>query len=167
MQPLEASDVHHLRAAEGWLGLGLPAEAAAELAALSPSTQHHPDVLEVRWILHAHSHQWDAALTAARELVLAAPDRASGWLHQAYALRRAADGGLTQAQEALRPAAEAFPKEPVIAFNLACYACQLGQLDEARKWMKRAMKIGGREVIRQMALADDDLKPLWPELAES
>ncbi len=167
MKELEPSDTHRLRAAEGWLGLGLPAEAAAELDALSPSCQRHPDVLEVRWILHAHSQRWDAALAAARELVLATPDRASGWLHRAYALRRAAGGGLTQAQAALQPAAERFPKEPTIPFNLACDACQLGQLDEARNWMKRAMKVGGRDVIRQMALADEDLKPLWSELAGS
>jgi Flp pilus assembly protein TadD len=114
--------------------------------------------------LHAHAQQWDAALEAARELVLAAPDRASGWLHQAYALRRALDGGLALARIALIPAAERFPKEPIIPFNLACYACQLGQLEEARGWMKRAMKAGGKEAIKRMALADEDLKPLWPEL---
>lgn len=154
-----------MRAAEGWLGLGLHAEAVAELGAISPPHQHHPDVLEARWMMHAHGQQWDAALAAARELVLAAPERAAGWLHQAYALRRVADGGLAQAQEALKPAAGKFPKEPVIPFNLACYACQLGQLDEARGWVKRAMKAGGQEPIKLMALADEDLQPLWPELA--
>jgi Flp pilus assembly protein TadD len=166
MKELDAEDAQRLRAAEGWLGLGLPADAAAELDAISPACQRHPDVLEARWTLHAHSRQWDAALTVARELVLTAPDRASGWLHQAYALRRTAHGGLTQARDLLQPAAGAFPKEPIIPFNLACYACQLGQLDEARTWMKRAMKVGGRQVIRQMALADEDLKALWPEITE-
>ena len=165
MQPLEVPDSHHLLAAQGWLELGSPTEAAAELGLISPVHQRHPDVIEVRWTWHAHSRQWEAALEAARELVLAAPDRASGWLHQAYALRRAAGGGLPQAQEILLPAVEKFPKEPIIPFNLACYACQLGQLDEARKWLKRAMKVGGRESIKLIALADEDLKPLWPELA--
>ena len=166
MQPLETPDCHHLRAAEGWLELGSPTEAAAELSLIAPKHQRHPGVLEVRWALHAHAQQWDAALEAARELVLAAPDRASGWLHQAYALRRAVDGGLALARIALIPAAERFPKEPIIPFNLACYACQLGQLDEARGWMKRAMKAGGKEAIKRMALADEDLKPLWPEITK-
>ena len=165
MQPIEAPDGHHLRAAEGWLELGSPAEALAELALIAPEHQRHPDVLEMRWALHAHARQWDAALDAARELVLAAPDRASGWLHQAYALRRAMEGGLAQAREALKPAAKKFPKEPVIPFNLACYACQLGQIDEARGWVKRAMKVGGKESIKLMALTDEDLKPLWQEIA--
>ena len=164
MQPLEAPDCHHLLAAEGWLELGSPTEAAAELSLIASEHQHHPDVLELRWALHARAREWDAALEAARELVLAAPDRASSWLHRAYALRRATDGGLKQAQEALKPAAEKFPREPIILFNLACYACQLGQLEEARGWMKRAMKVGGNESIKLMALADEDLKPLWAEL---
>ena len=165
MPPLDAPDCHHLRAAEGWLELGSPTEATAELDLISPRHQRHPDVIEARWVLHAYSRQWDAALEAARELLLAAPDRASGWLHQAYALRRTADGGLTQAREALQPAAEAFPQEPIIPFNLACYACQLGQLDEARGWLKRAMKVGRKAPIKRMALADEDLKPLWAEIA--
>ena len=165
MHPLGPPDSHILKSAEGWLELGVPVEATAELDSISPEHQRHPDVLEVRWALQAHARQWAAALETARQLVLAAPDRASGWLHQAYALRRTADGGLARAREALQPAAEKFPKEPVILFNLACYACQLGQLDEARAWVKRAMKVGGKESIKLMALTDEDLKPLWRELA--
>ncbi len=56
----------------------------------------------------------------------------AGWLHRAYALRRVANGGLPQAWDALLPAAEKFPGEPVIAYNLSCYACQMQQLDASR-----------------------------------
>ena len=164
MKNLDPSDAHLLRAAEGWLGLGLRAEAAAELDSISPEHQLHPDVLEARWAFHAHGREWEAALDAARALVRAAPDRSSGWLHQAYALRRAAGGGLPQAHAALKPAAKKFTREPIIPFNLACYACQLGQLEEARAWFQRALKLGGRKHITLMAMADEDLKPLWPEL---
>jgi hypothetical protein len=38
------------------------------------------------------------------------------------------------------------------------------QLDLARHWLRQAMKIGGKDAIRKMALADDDLKPLWAEI---
>ena len=64
------------------------------------------------------------------------------------------------------PAAEKFPGEPVIAYNLSCYACQLQQLDQARTWLKRAIASGQKENIKKMALADDDLKPLWAEIRE-
>jgi Flp pilus assembly protein TadD len=153
-----------LNAAIGWLGLGLREDAKVELKLISPAHQRHPDVLEARWTIYAEERQWTAALEVARKLLSDAPDRADGWLHHAYALRRAPEGGLEKAWEALAPAAEKFPKEPTIPYNLSCYACQMRQLDEARVWLKRALKIGGKEKIKQMALADADLEPLWDEI---
>jgi Flp pilus assembly protein TadD len=166
MPKLEPPDTHSLTAALGWLELGNPNEALAELGHVSPANQSHPGVLEVRWAALAELKQWEPALATASELARVAPDNASGWLHRAYALRRVANGGLPQAREALLPAAEKFPKEPVIAFNLACYACQMKQLDEARDWLKQATKAGGLEEITRMALADPDLEPLWPEIRD-
>lgn len=164
MQKLEPPDSYHLRAAEGWHELGVPAEAAAELALISPDQQRHPDVLEVRWVLLAYEQRWDEALAIARDLLTAAPARSSGWLHQAYALRRAAGGGLQAAWDALLPAAVKFPRKPLICFNLACYACQLGKREEALGWLKRALKIGHREEIIRMALVDGDLEPMRAEI---
>jgi predicted Zn-dependent protease len=157
-------DSHHLDAAVGWLGLGSVNEARSELDLISAAHKNHPAVLEARWTICAHEKQWAAALDIALREIAAAPDDASGWLHRAYALRRLPDGGLARAWEALLPASEKFPREPVIAYNLSCYACQLQQPDLARRWLKRAMKIGGQDAIRKMALADDDLKPLWTEI---
>ena len=164
MQKLEPPDTHYLNAAIGWLELGSHAEAAAELDQISLARQRHPDVLETRWSLFAHEERWDAALAAARDLLTEAPARSSAWLHHAYALRRAKGGGLQKAWGALLPAATKFPDEPIICFNLACYACQLGNLDEARGWLKRALKIGERDRIKLMALVDEDLEPLWKEI---
>jgi hypothetical protein len=49
---------------------------------------------------------------------------------------------------------------------LACYSCQLGHLKEAMLWLGKAIDLAGRKDIRQMALADPDLKPLWPKIGE-
>ncbi len=166
VQGLEPSDIRHLDAAVGWLGLGCTEDARAELDLISAARQQHPAVLDARWTLCAQEKRWAEALEIARAELAASPDDCPGWLHRAYALRRVPDGGLPQAWDALLPAAEKFPREPVIAFNLACYACQLQQLDLARQWLQRAMKIGGRDAIRKMALADDDLQPLWTEIRE-
>jgi len=163
---IEAPDSHHLDAAVGWLGLGCARDARVELDLISAAEQKHPDVLDARWMLCAHEKNWAEALEIARAELAVSPDDCRGWLHQAYALRRAPGGGLPQAWDALLPAADKFPREPVIAFNLSCYACQMQQLEPARQWLQRAMKIGGQDAIRKMALADDDLKPLWPEIKE-
>jgi hypothetical protein len=106
---------------------------------------------------------WDDALNDRGTGMQTAPGDAGGWLHRAYALRRVRAGGLPQAWDALLPAAEKFPTEPVIAYNLSCYACQMQQLDLARV---AAARVAGRqkEAIKKMALADDDLQPLWKEI---
>ena len=164
MQKIEPPDTHALSAALGWLELGNAGEALTELDHISTANQPHPAVLEVRWAVFAELKQWDRALETANELVLVAPRKAGGWLHRAYALRRAPGGGLTQAWEALLPAAEKFPKQFLVAFNLACYASQMQQLDDARRWLKRASEISGETKVAEMALADADLEPLWPEI---
>jgi predicted Zn-dependent protease len=164
MHKLEPPDTHYLLAALGWLELGNCAEAKAELAQISPAQADHPEVLELRWSILAEEKRWDEGLQVAQVLLRRAPERPTGWLHRAYALRRAPDGGLQKAWEALLPAFDKFPKEAIIPFNLSCYACQMRQLDAARDWLKRAVRIGGKEKIKRMALKDSDLEPLWAEI---
>jgi tetratricopeptide (TPR) repeat protein len=151
-------------AAVGWLELGNPAEAKAELAQISTAQQEHPDVLEVQWLISAEERNWQEGLQVAQSLLRRAPERLSGWLHQAYALRRVPEGGLRKAWDALLPAASKFPKEPTIPFNLSCYACQLRRLDDARDWLNRAVAVAGKKKIKEMALNDSDLQPLWEEI---
>ena len=166
MTPLEPPDSHYLSAAIGWLELGNPAEAKAELDRIRPAYQQHPEVLEVRWLLCAEQKDWVLALSVAGALLQVAPDKPSGWLHRAYALRRIPGGSVQKAWEALLPAAEKFPKEVLIAYNLACYACQMNHLAEARTWLKKAIKIAGRDKVIALALNDADFEPLWAELRE-
>jgi hypothetical protein len=52
----------------------------------------------------------------------------------------------------------------VIPYNLACYACQMGQLATSRKWLQRALRSDKNDAIRKMAIQDEDLKPLRDEI---
>jgi Flp pilus assembly protein TadD len=166
---LEANDIRLIRAAEGWLELNLPAEAEAELAQLSPDAQAHPLVLKALWQLHVYQHQWGLAHTVAELLVQTLPDDVDGWVHRAYAARRKDGGGIQVAWDALRPAVDRFPDESIIPYNLACYACQMGNLDAARHWLGRARVVAGkhqtREGLKHLALSDPDLAPLHGEIA--
>lgn len=162
LRDLEPPDLHHLHAAEGWLGLDDPVEAEAELARIAPQSAHHPDVLEVRWMLHAHGRHWADALTVAGQLTEIAPERPSGWIDRSYALHE-----LKRTREAsalLEPVAERFQGISTIPYNLACYACQLGDLESSKAWLARAVQIAGKDAIRSMALQDADLEPLWEYL---
>lgn len=163
---IEPPDSHLVNAAIGWIGLGCADDAEAELSQLSPENRTHPIVLDIRWAICAHRQNWDAALEIARAELAAAPDEASGWLHHAYALRRVSADGVERAWDALLPAADKFPGESVIPYNLSCYACQMNQLEMARQWLDRAVARGTKEKIKKMALADEDLKPLWAEIKE-
>jgi len=164
VEKLEPPQLHFLSAAEGWMELGNSAEARAELDSITAPFQNHPHVLEVRWAVCAQEQNWPAALEAARGLLQAAPERSSGWLHQAYSLRRVPEGGLQAAWDVLFPAMGKFPKDAIIPYNLACYACLLQRFDEARDLVNRAIKVAGREHIKQMALNDSDLQAIWNEI---
>jgi tetratricopeptide (TPR) repeat protein len=165
METLPHPDNFHAEAVLGWLMLDNPHEAALELEKISLASRRHPDVLEIEWSIYSAAQQWDKALQASRLLIEVAPDRSSGWIHQAYSLRRVSGGGLAQAWEALRPAADKFPNEPIIPYNLACYAAQMKRLEEAWDWLQKAMQISGQtEQMKTMALADADLESLWERL---
>jgi predicted Zn-dependent protease len=164
MQPLEPPNTFHLSAASGWMELANLPEAWEELRKIPPALQNHPAVLEMRWQLHAQAKDWDQALEVAQVLVAYHPDRAQGWIHRAYAMRRAKAGGLQDAWDALLPAIQLFPDESVIPYNIACYAAQLGKVDEAWTWLQSAMNVGGAGPMKRMALADSDLEALWDRL---
>ncbi|MBX3748122.1 MAG: tetratricopeptide repeat protein [Verrucomicrobiae bacterium] len=165
MQALQPPDHHHLAAAEGWFELGNDFEAAAEWDRLSSTARQHPAALELRWHIAARRQDWEHALALAGELVARAPGLPVGWLHRAYAFRRTPQGGLQAAWDALLPAAQHFPEERLIAYNLACYAACLGRLDDAWEWFLRASQIAGdARTLRQLALKDPDLEPLWPRI---
>lgn len=164
MTDLDFKSAHQLNAVLGWLELGNVKEAREELDRIGPAVQERPDLLEVRWILDARQEDWPAALKTAERLLQVAPENSAGWLHRAYAIRRVPEGSLEKSAEVLRPAVEKFPEEPTIPYNLACYECMLGNLEEARRWLQEAMKRGSVKKIRTMALRDADLEALWPEI---
>jgi tetratricopeptide (TPR) repeat protein len=162
LDSLSPPDSHYVNAAWGWLELDNIAEAFLELDRISPPAQLHPDVLTLRWELLARKKQWPDALETARALVQIAPDRADSWIKQSYALHELKR--TQEAWDALFSVHEHFPKISTIPYNLACYACQMSQSEAALTWLKAAMKIGGRESIRKMALQDTDLQPLWLQI---
>jgi len=164
VKPLDVSDIHRLRAAEGWFELGDAGEALHELDGISLHEKNHPAVLGLRFEIFAKKGQWDVCRDIAEVITRQVPASAGGWLHLAYATRRATGGSVQAAFDILHPAAEKFPDEPTIPYNLACYVCQLGRLSDARQWLKRAFAVGNVTQLKAMALADKDLQAIWEEI---
>jgi Flp pilus assembly protein TadD len=164
MQPLEPPDSHFVSAAVGWLELGNWREAAAELEAVAPALSEHPAMLGLRYEIHAQAGHWDLASEAAFTLARTLPDEPGAWTKLAYATRRKPGGGIPPAKAILAAARRRFPAEMLIAYNLACYECQLGNLPQARVLLREAFQLGNAVQIKQMSLSDPDLEPLRPEI---
>lgn len=155
---MELIDKRRIEAAQGWLGLGDWLSANEELESLPPKMRAHPDVLLLRCEIYAKAGKWESVVEVASSLVAGIPKRREAWIHRSYALHV-----LKRTQEAfdlLLPAVDEFPPHWLIPYNLACYACQLGRIDEAETWFKRAMDLDERGVKR-IALDDPDLETLW------
>jgi hypothetical protein len=50
------------------------------------------------------------------------------------------------------------------ASQLACFSCQLGDLNEASRWLERAFAVSGKAEIKIKALEERDLEPLWKKI---
>jgi len=164
VRPLERADVCTLSAAIGWLELGNPREAQTEFRHISRDARSHPDTLDVEWRLRAELREWNDALEVARRLIAEDPENPSGWIHQSYTLHELKR--TPEARQQLLSVADTFSTIPTVAYNLACYACQLDDPTDARTWLDRAVRLAGKEKIREMALRDPDLHPLWKEIAD-
>ena len=76
-------------------------------------------------------------------------------------LRPARDETHTQeAYDELKPALDTFKKEQLIWYNMACYACVLGNKEEARGLLGKAIELGG-DAVKAQALEDPDLQGVW------
>jgi hypothetical protein len=162
MSALEPPDSHFLSAAEGWLMLGALHEARRELRLIQRENRRHSEVLQVRWRIYAAAHKWRACLAVAETLVIREPGNPFGWVHRSFALHEMRR--TLEAFEKLIPAARQFKKDFILPYNVACYACQLGRLDEAWAWYRRARGLAEAGMVDAMALEDKDLQPLWNKI---
>lgn len=159
----EPPDSFHISAAIGWIELGNYLEAGEELDKISHQHKSHPAVLNIRYAIYAAAKKWGEAAAIATALVEMQPKDPGHWLNLAYAARRKPQGSLAEAKSILEKAAQLFPREPTLFFNLACYDSQLGNLPEAKRWWDCAIETGDKEELEQMMMGDPDLDPLRKE----
>lgn len=142
--------------AQGYLTLGMIAEAAAELDGIVGPDAQSSEVISVRLAVLHEQKNWPEVRDLARELARRDPAEAAVWVTWAYATRRAES--LAAAEKILREAELHHPAEPTIQFNLGCYACQRGDLIAARARVDGAIALD--EKFAALAATDPDLAPL-------
>jgi hypothetical protein len=149
----------HLEAALGYLDLGMHQDAWNELERLPPELRANDLVLDLRISIYHALGKWESARILAESLAKRSPECPHWWIHWAFSLRR--EKSVEAARAVLLEAVVVHPEEPLIPYNLACYACVVGQLDAAYKLLQVAFSID--VTLKQVALHDQDLDPIFGE----
>src|SRR5438552_8350596 len=135
-------------------------EANTELDKIDPFNRAVPEVLALRIAIYRGLEKWELMQEIAKRLAEFQPDNIQWTISLAYAIRRA--NSIQAAKEVLLNAEAKFPKEPAVKYNLACYFCQTGDIQNAKYYLKKAFEIDLN--WRTAALQDEDLQPLWESL---
>jgi tetratricopeptide (TPR) repeat protein len=146
-----------LTEAVGYLELGMLQDAWDVLEEIPAEQRHLPPVLHVRLEIYRRMEKYEGMATIAEHLTKVLPEDSQNWISLAYAQRGYLD--LQTAEKTLLEAQKRFPEEATIPFNLACYACKMGRLDEAREKLAKAMEM--EPAFKKAALEDEDLKAIW------
>ena len=146
-----------LRAASGYLDLGMITDAADELDLIDPSERVHLEVIRMRAVIYFNTGHWALLKIFSSMLVLAEPQTAENWLWLAFANRRC--DSISEAAATLTRALALHPSDPLIHYNLAAYAALSGDLALCRKRLSSAIRLDPE--LRKTAIDDDDLLPLW------
>jgi len=146
-----------LRAADGYLYLGMAEEALAELVAIPAPERNGSAVLLSRIRVLLHMKNWSSAETLSGRGVRLHPDEGEFTVQRAFALHQMKRDGA--AEEALLAAPEWIRRTGILHYNLACYQARLGDLSEARECIDVAIQINAG--IKKNAQLDPDLQALW------
>ncbi len=149
--------------AGGWLQLGKLPQARAELAGVAAEERGHPGVLAMELEIAMGAEAWVKARGLAAKLRAVAPGLDAGWLHGAFATRRAGRAGRAELEKARGILEAAEPRIgarcAILHYNLACYLALLGELESARARLARAVAM--EPGCAQMARKDEDLAVLF------
>lgn len=157
---LVEKEQRHLTAAHGYLELGMPLDADAELELIDPSCRHYPAVLCARVDIYRRLEKWELMRSVAKRLVDYDGDNVQWIVWLAFATRRASS--IEAAKVVLLEAVERHAKAAVLHYNLACYECVLGDVEVAKARLEHAIKLDAS--FRLKALDDPDLNAVWASL---
>jgi tetratricopeptide (TPR) repeat protein len=146
-----------LTASIGYLELGMYVEALNELESIEPEEKNNSTVLGLRLEIYRTAQNWKMMEVVASELKRRQPDDPDHWNNLAFSIRR--KDSIKAARTLLLEALEKFPNDAMTRYNLGCYACKLGDLEDAKKLVGEAIKMDSK--FKLLALDDEDLVELW------
>jgi len=88
------------------------------------------------------------------------PDESSGYIHGAFCLHEL--GRTLEAKQTLLDGPAGLLDEPVYYYNLACYETVLGNLQQAKVYLRASFRLD--KSFRELAKCDPDLQRIRDEL---
>jgi predicted Zn-dependent protease len=149
-----------LRIAEGYAELGMYEEALAELDRLSGEVEDLPAILRMRVAIVLQLQDWAAALRLSRRLCVLLPNESYGFIHAAFCLHEL--GRTPEAKETLLNGPASLLEEAVYYYNLGCYDAVLGNLEQAKAYLRASFRLN--KTFRALAKKDADLIALRDSL---
>jgi len=146
-----------LHATDGYLYLGLPAEALDELDAVPSRELHDAAVMLARVRTLLHLKRWTDAEELSNFGNATHPEEEEFTVQRAFALHQLDKGD--QAVEVILAAPEWIRRTGILHYNLACYEARLGDLTTARRCIRAAIKLNA--AMKKNARVDPDLQALW------
>jgi tetratricopeptide (TPR) repeat protein len=146
-----------LRAADGYLYLGLATEALDELNSTPEPEREYPDVMLARNRVLLHLRRWREVEAIAARGIEQHPERDEFTVQRAFALHKLKKG--EKAMDVILSAPEWIRRTGILHYNLACYEAQLGDMKTARQCINVAIQMN--EAMRKNAKSDPDLQELW------
>lgn len=146
-----------LQPAFGYLKLGMHQDAWDELDALPPGMRAMDEVMEIRIEIYRELGKWESARVLAESLAKRSPENAAWWIEWAYAARR--ECSVEAGRSVLLEAFKIHPGVALIAYNLGCYACVLGEVEVACNLLTHAFGIDSS--LKRVALDDPDLDRIY------
>jgi len=147
----------------GFLELGMPEDALAELEQLHGDAADASPVLHLKVDALLRLQDWAAAAEICLPMLEKEPADPGWWIQAAFAQRRASSVG--EAEMILRTALQGHPKHALILYNLACYACVQERFDEACELLEQSFAEEPAAMLL-MATGDPDLAGIRPWILE-
>jgi predicted Zn-dependent protease len=142
-----------IRAAEGFSELGMHDEALAQLDELAEEQQDRVEAIRMRIDILLRKQEWQSALRLSLRMCEIHSKENYGYIHAAFCLHEV--GRTLDAKQTLLDGPPGLLDEPVYYYNLACYDAALGNLDQARAYLRASFQLD--KSLRELAKKDPDL----------
>lgn len=107
-------------------------------------------MLGLRLEIYRTAQNWKMMEIVASELLKRQPNDPDHWNDLAFSIRR--KDSIKAARTLLLEALEKFPNDATTRYKLSCYACQLGDLEDAKKLVGFFKKRFGFLSIKKLAV---------------